>query len=213
MDCKSESHLSFPGVSVVRTRLPVWEMLLQILGGEDPPEKDMTAHSGVLAGKPHAQRSLVGCSPGASQRVGHHWATKQQDRLMGYMPWYKPSLHWFYKDKCHHLVIDMKEDFFFWFGFLFCWKNHQIKPQCISHSLILGQVGVESVFSWAPLFHLAARFLLEPSIKLCFVAWSIRPYFQSKIHLKRQYPIFSKFPANLPLWEKQKDWPGQQDLG
>ena len=48
------------------------ETLLQILGGEDPLEKDMTAHSGVLAGKPHAQRSLVGCSPGGSQRVGHH---------------------------------------------------------------------------------------------------------------------------------------------
>ena len=34
------------------------------LGQEDPLEKEMAAHSSLLARNSHGQRSLVGCSPG-----------------------------------------------------------------------------------------------------------------------------------------------------
>ena len=35
---------------------------------------------GFLPGKSHGQRSLIGCSPWASQRVRHDWATKHSER-------------------------------------------------------------------------------------------------------------------------------------
>ena len=169
--------------------LPVWETLVQILGWEEALEKSMAAHSGILAWASPCTRSLVGYSPGGSQRVRHDWAAKQ-DRSMRYRLWYTPSLHWFYRNKCHCLATGMKEDFVCLFGFSFCLREPSNLPQCISHSLILGQAGVESVSSWAPFLHLGAHFLWEWSIKLYFVVWSIKPYFQSKIHLKWQYPIF-----------------------
>ena len=33
------------------------------LGQEEPPEEEAVAHSSILAGKSHGQRSLVGYSP------------------------------------------------------------------------------------------------------------------------------------------------------
>ena len=39
-------------------------------GQEDPLEKEMATHSGILAGKPHGQRSLAGYSP---------WNCKESD--------------------------------------------------------------------------------------------------------------------------------------
>ena len=39
------------------------EMWVQSLGQEDALEKEMATHSSILAGKSHAQRSLVGYSP------------------------------------------------------------------------------------------------------------------------------------------------------
>ena len=41
----------------------VWQTWVGSLGQEDPLEKDMAAHSSVLAGKWRGQRSLVGYSP------------------------------------------------------------------------------------------------------------------------------------------------------
>ena len=38
-------------------------MQLHSLGREDLPEEQMATHSGILAGKPHGQMSLAGCSP------------------------------------------------------------------------------------------------------------------------------------------------------
>ena len=43
---------------------------VQSLGQEDPLEKGMAAHSVVLPGAPHGQRSLVGYSP---------WGLKEPD--------------------------------------------------------------------------------------------------------------------------------------
>ena len=37
---------------------------------EDPLEKEMATHSSILAGKPHGQRSLVGCSPWGCKESG-----------------------------------------------------------------------------------------------------------------------------------------------
>ena len=48
-----------------------------VLGWKDPLEKEMAAHSSILAhGKSHGQRSLVGYSPCGRQRVGHNLVTK-----------------------------------------------------------------------------------------------------------------------------------------
>ena len=47
-------------------------MLVRFLGLEDPlGEEGMAAHSGVLIGKSHEQRSLMGCSPWVHRRVRH----------------------------------------------------------------------------------------------------------------------------------------------
>ena len=62
----------FLGGSAVKN-LPLQEAQetrVRSLGQEEPPEEEMAAHSSVLAGEPHGQRSLVGYSPWG-HRVGH----------------------------------------------------------------------------------------------------------------------------------------------
>ena len=67
-------HLKdFPGGSVVKNLPAMQEMQetwVQSLGWEDPLEEEMAAHSSILAGKSHGQRSLVGYSP---------WSCKESD--------------------------------------------------------------------------------------------------------------------------------------
>ena len=46
------------------------ETQVQSLGQKDPLEEEMATHSGILAGKSHGQRSLVGYSP---------WGLKESD--------------------------------------------------------------------------------------------------------------------------------------
>ena len=48
----------------------MWDTRVRSLGQEDPLEKDMAAHSSVLAGKWRGERSLVGYSP---------WGCKELD--------------------------------------------------------------------------------------------------------------------------------------
>ena len=48
------------------------------LGQEDPLEKEMAAHSSILAGKFHSLRSLAGYRPWGYKEFGHDLATKQQ---------------------------------------------------------------------------------------------------------------------------------------
>ena len=43
---------------------------IQLLGWEDPLEKEMATHSNILPGKSHEQRSLAGYSP---------WGRKESD--------------------------------------------------------------------------------------------------------------------------------------
>ena len=68
----------FPGGSVVKI-LPAnaGDMGL-IPGWEDPLEKEMETHSGILAWEILQQRSLVEYSPWGQKRVGHDLATKEQ---------------------------------------------------------------------------------------------------------------------------------------
>ena len=47
------------------------ETQVQSLGREDPLEEEMAAHSNILAGESHRQRSLAGYSPQGCRRVGH----------------------------------------------------------------------------------------------------------------------------------------------
>ena len=58
-------------VQTVKNMPAMQEMEVRSLGWEDPLEKEMAAHSSILAGKSHAQRSLMGCSPG--------WGHKESD--------------------------------------------------------------------------------------------------------------------------------------
>ena len=62
----------FTGGSAVKHPLANAEMWVRSLGQKDPPEKEMTTLSSILAGKSHGQRSLPGYSP---------WGvTKESDR-------------------------------------------------------------------------------------------------------------------------------------
>ena len=57
------------------------ETRVQSLGQEDPLEKEMAAHSSILAWKdPHGERSLVVYSPWGCKRVGRDLVTKQQQQ-------------------------------------------------------------------------------------------------------------------------------------
>ena len=53
---------------------------LQLLGGEDPQEKEIVTHSVFLPGKFHGQRSLAGYSPWGRKRVRFNLASKQQQQ-------------------------------------------------------------------------------------------------------------------------------------
>ena len=48
---------------MVKTPPVVQETWVRSLGGEDTLENRMATHSGILAGKSHGQRSLVGYGP------------------------------------------------------------------------------------------------------------------------------------------------------
>ena len=58
------------GAQTVKLLSTVRESRVQILGWEDPLEKEMAIHSRILPGKSHGQRSLVGYSP---------WGRKELD--------------------------------------------------------------------------------------------------------------------------------------
>ena len=48
------------------------ETRVQSLGWEEPQEKEMAAHSSILAGESHGQRCLVGYSLWGQKRVRHY---------------------------------------------------------------------------------------------------------------------------------------------
>ena len=54
------------------------ETWVQFLGWEDPLKKEMTAHSSILPGESHGQRSLADCSQWGHKRVRHDLVTEQQ---------------------------------------------------------------------------------------------------------------------------------------
>ena len=67
---------SFALVAQLVKNLPaVQETRVQPLGWEDPLEKEMTTHSGVLAWKISWTEEPGGLQSMGSQRVGHDWAT------------------------------------------------------------------------------------------------------------------------------------------
>ena len=63
-----------------KTHLPGQETQTPSLAQEDALEEEMAAHSSILAGKFHGQRSLVGDSPWGCKRVEHDSVTKQQQQ-------------------------------------------------------------------------------------------------------------------------------------
>ena len=54
------NQVGFPGGSDDKESACNARDLVQSLGGEDPMEKGMATHLGLLPGKSHEQRSLVG---------------------------------------------------------------------------------------------------------------------------------------------------------
>ena len=56
------------------------EMWVQSLGWENPLERDMATHSGILAWEIPRRESLLGYSQRALKRVGHNLGTKQQQQ-------------------------------------------------------------------------------------------------------------------------------------
>ena len=64
------SMSGFLSGSVVKNLPTMQEMQVQSLGQEDPLEKEMAAHSTILAWESHGQRSLAGYSP---------WGHKEAD--------------------------------------------------------------------------------------------------------------------------------------
>ena len=52
------------------------EMLVHLLGQEDPLEKEMAIYSSILAWKSHGQGSLVGEQSMGMATVGHDWAAE-----------------------------------------------------------------------------------------------------------------------------------------
>ena len=74
----SVSLLGRSSGSVVKNLPAMQETLVQLLGWEDPLEKEMVIHFHILSGEFHGQRSLVGYSPWGHKRVGRNLATQQQ---------------------------------------------------------------------------------------------------------------------------------------
>ena len=65
-------RVGFPGGSVGK----------EILGQENPLEKDIATHSSILPGKSHRQRSLAAYSPQRLQRVGLDLVTEHAPRTI-----------------------------------------------------------------------------------------------------------------------------------
>ena len=65
----SHAHLTwgFLGGSAVKNSVAIQEMQVQSLGRKDPLEKEMVAHSCILAGKSRGQRCLAGYNPWGCQ--------------------------------------------------------------------------------------------------------------------------------------------------
>ena len=70
----------FPGGSAVKTPLVMQEMWVRSLRQEDPLEKEMATHSGILAWEILWREKPGGLQPMGSQRVRHNLATKQQQQ-------------------------------------------------------------------------------------------------------------------------------------
>ena len=73
--------MGFPGGSVVKNppaNAGDAEMWVQSLGRKDPQEEEMTTHSSILAWTVPWTEEPGGLQSMGLQRVGHEWATEQQ---------------------------------------------------------------------------------------------------------------------------------------
>ena len=71
-------RLGFPGGSVVKNLPAKQKARVRSLGGEDPLEKAVATHSSILAWEIPWTEEPGGLWSTGSQRVGHDWATEQQ---------------------------------------------------------------------------------------------------------------------------------------
>ena len=68
--------MNFSGGLVIKNLPAKQKMRVQSLGWEKTLEKEMVAHSSILAWKSHGQRCLASYSPSGHKRVGHYLVTK-----------------------------------------------------------------------------------------------------------------------------------------
>ena len=73
--------LVFPGGSAVKNPPAMQETQVRSLGQEDPLEQGMATHSSILAWRIPWTEEPGGLQSMVSQRVGHDWATRQQQQL------------------------------------------------------------------------------------------------------------------------------------
>ena len=76
-----EVLLGFPGSSEVKNLHEMQETQVRSLGWEDPLEKEMAAHSSILAWEIPWTEEPGGLQSMESQRVGQDLATKQQQQV------------------------------------------------------------------------------------------------------------------------------------
>ena len=70
-------YSGFPAGSVVKNLFTVQEMWVRSLGWEDPPEKEMTTHSSILAWEIPWTRGAWWSTVHGVAKVGHYLVTKQ----------------------------------------------------------------------------------------------------------------------------------------
>ena len=74
--------MGFPDGSVVKNLPAMQEIWVQSLGQEDPLEKEMAAHSSILAWEVPWTGEPGELSPWGHERIRHNLATEQQQQLI-----------------------------------------------------------------------------------------------------------------------------------
>ena len=76
--CTAKCHWASQVAQWLRIHLPMQEVRVQSLGGEDPLEEEMATSSSILAWKIPWTEEAGGLQSTGLQRVGHDWATEHR---------------------------------------------------------------------------------------------------------------------------------------
>ena len=157
-------YLGFPGGSVIKNPPPVKEMWVRSLGQEDPLEKEMATHFSILAWRiPWTEEP--GCLQSRGlQRVGHDWATKQQQRHV--------SRAWIWKGFCW-LPVDRHPGSMRWEQLIFSVALHSLFAQ--RHNFL--NIMYLCIFQLL----LGRELFLRPVVDLNLLKWTLLDYLLERI--------------------------------